>query len=105
MGRDASGSSRQEPKGILGICARARPDGERECLYGAVRDILNNDSTDLRGRKLCESVPRADRSYCFFGLGSIVGVVYATGAERKQACARFAPKADLKDCEQGAGAG
>ena len=105
MGRDASGSSRQEPKGILPICAKARPEGERECLYGAARDIMNNDSTDLRGRELCESVPRADRSYCFFGLGSILGVVYATGTERKEACARFAPKADRKDCEQGAGAG
>jgi mono/diheme cytochrome c family protein len=104
MGRDASGSSRQEPKGIRDICAKARPDGERECLYGAARDILNNDSSDLRGRELCESVPRADRSYCFFGLGSILGVVYATGPQRKQACAQFAPKADRKDCEQGAGA-
>ena len=104
MGRDASGSSRQEPKGILAICAQARPDGERECLFGAARDILNNDSSDLRGRELCESVPRADRSYCFYGLGSILGVVYATGPERKQACARFAPKADRKDCQQGAGA-
>jgi cbb3-type cytochrome c oxidase subunit III len=104
LGRDASGSSRQEPKGILAVCAQARPDGERECLYGAVRDILNNDSTDLRGRKLCESVPKTDRSYCFFGLGSILGVVHATPAERKQACVRFAPRADRKDCEQGAGA-
>jgi len=101
MGRDASGSSRQEPAGILPICRVARPHGERECLFGAARDILNNDATDLRGRKLCESVPRADRSYCFYGLGSILGAVYATGQERTQACARFAPKADRADCELG----
>jgi Cytochrome C oxidase, cbb3-type, subunit III len=102
MGRDASGSSRQQPKGILSICAEARPDGEGECLFGAARDILNNDVTDLRGRELCESVPREHRSYCFYGLGSMLGTVYSTSTERGQACARFAPKGDRRDCERGA---
>jgi hypothetical protein len=105
MGRDASGSSRQQPAGILRICGDARPDGERECLFGAARDILNNDSTDVRGRELCESVEAEHRSYCFFGLGSILGTVYATPEERARACARFAGRADRPDCEQGAGSG
>jgi hypothetical protein len=104
MGRDASGSSREEPAGILSICRAARPDGERECLFGAARDILNNDATDLRGRKLCESVPARDRSYCFYGLGSMLGTVYGTDGERKSACRRFAGPADRHDCERGAGA-
>jgi mono/diheme cytochrome c family protein len=104
MGRDASGSSRQEPAGILTSCRSARPDGERECLFGGARDILNNDATDLRGRKLCESVPSDDRSYCFYGLGSILGTVYAMRGERVRACARFAAPADRADCRQGAGA-
>ena len=102
MGRDASGSSRQEPKGILTICAEARPDGEGECLFGAARDILNNDATDLRGRELCETAPRAYRANCFYGLGSILGTVYATHEDRRRACARFAVRADRADCERGA---
>jgi mono/diheme cytochrome c family protein len=105
MGRDASGNSRQQPAGILRICRDARPDGERECLFGAARDILNNDSTDVRGRELCESVPAGHRSYCFYGLGSILGTVYATPEERDHACARFAGPADRADCERGAGSG
>jgi mono/diheme cytochrome c family protein len=103
MGRDASGSSRQQPGGILRICRDARPDGEQECLFGAARDVLNNDATDLRGRELCESVPAAHRSYCFYGLGSILGTVYATPEERERACARFAGRADQANCERGAG--
>jgi len=104
LGRDASGSSRQQPAGILRICRHARPDQEGECLFGAARDILNNDATDLRGRKLCESVPAEHRSYCFYGLGSILGTVYATHEERVHACIRFARPADRPDCERGAGA-
>ena len=103
LGRDASGSSRQDPSAILGKCRHARPDGEGECLFGAARDILNNDSTDLRGRELCESVPAEHRSYCFYGLGSILGSVYGTDADREEACTRFAPSADRADCLRGAG--
>jgi mono/diheme cytochrome c family protein len=102
MGRDASGSSRQEPSGILEHCRSARPDGESECLFGAARDILNNDSSDLRGRELCESVPKQHRSYCFYGLGSILGSVYASTSDRREACARFSGPRDRADCLRGA---
>lgn len=102
MGRDASGSSRQEPSGIIEKCRHAQPDGESECLFGAARDILNNDSSDLRGRKLCEAVADTYRSYCFYGLGSILGSVYASADERKDACARFAASPDRADCIRGA---
>jgi mono/diheme cytochrome c family protein len=103
MGRDASGTARQEPSGILESCRQARPDGEGECLFGAARDILNNDSSDLRGRELCESVPAGHRSYCFYGLGSILGSVYGSAGERRDACTRFAASAaDQADCMRGA---
>ena len=88
-GRDASGTSRQEPDGIRRICALAG-DGERECLFGAVRDILNNEPGDPRAKQLCDGVAPADRSYCFYGIGSMVGTQYAAPAERKSACRTFA---------------
>jgi mono/diheme cytochrome c family protein len=102
LGRDASGSARQEPSGIIENCRHARPDGEGECLFGAARDILNNDSSDQRGRELCESVTHRYRSYCFYGLGSILGSVYGTESERRSACARFAAPPDRADCMRGA---
>lgn len=102
-GRDASGSSRQDPVRIRDYCGRAG-DGQRECLFGAVRDVLNNDPGDLRARRLCESLRGGERSYCFFGIGTILGAVHATPAARRAACARFAAGSDAAECEQGAGA-
>jgi mono/diheme cytochrome c family protein len=101
FGRDASGMSRQDPVRIRATCRRAR-EGERECLYGAARDILNTNASDLRGRRLCESVPSPNRSYCFFGLGTILNAVHGTDAERRRACARFAGPRDLGACLDGA---
>ncbi len=54
-GRDASGTSRQEPAGIRTICAQAG-SGTNECIFGAVRDILNNQPGDLRAKELCDTV-------------------------------------------------
>jgi len=102
LGRDASGYSRQDPATILEHCAAAG-DMQRECIFGAARDILNNESNDLRGRRLCETAPRAARSYCFFGLGSILGTVHTDAAGRRAACARFAAPRDRPDCLEGAG--
>ncbi len=102
-GRDASGFARQDPNKIRETCGQAG-DGGRECLFGAVRDILNNNSSDLGGRRLCESVSFADRSYCFFGIGTILGTVYGAESGRRLACARFAGARDFPDCMNGAAA-
>ena len=100
-GRDASGAAREDPDRIRELCAEA-DDGERECLFGAVRDVLNNNPSDLRARQLCESVSTSNRSYCFYGLGSILGTVEATNAGRRRACTRFASVSDRLDCTGGA---
>ena len=102
LGRDASGHARQEPAKIHRYCAAAG-DMRNECVFGAARDILNNDSGDLRGRRLCETAPADARAYCFYGLGSILGVVHPGEAERRNACALFAPPRDRPDCLRGAG--
>jgi hypothetical protein len=102
FGRDASGMARRDPAQIRVTCGQAG-DGERECLFGAARDILNTNPSDLRGRRLCESVVEPTRSYCFFGLGTILGTVHASDAEKRRACARFAGSRDLLACLDGAG--
>ena len=102
MGRDASGlraaGAGEDPS------ASAPPPATcaRECIFGAARDILNNNSDDLRGRTLCETAPAAARSYCFYGLGSIIGAVHPDEAGRVAACTRFAAPPDRPDCLSGA---
>lgn len=100
-GRDASGQARQNPERIIVICRHAG-DMERECIFGAVRDILNNDSSDLRARRLCESVPLKHRAYCFFGIGTILGTQHRGAEGKRRACSVFARGRDLSDCYRGA---
>jgi mono/diheme cytochrome c family protein len=100
-GRDASGASRQDPAGIRRICANAG-SGQQQCLYGAVRDILNNQPGDPRAKQLCDAVAARDRSECFFGIGTMIGTQYATPAARAAACRSFAAGATLDECVRGA---
>lgn len=100
-GRDASGTAVQNPDRIRGFCAQAG-SGEKECLYGAARDIMNNNSRDLRARELCTEVKAKFRSYCFFGIGTILGTQHADEAGKHEACSMFARGRDLADCMRGA---
>ena len=100
-GRDASGSAREDPNGIIKNCSQAG-SGERECIFGAVRDILNNDPSDTRSKQLCEKVDSQFRSYCTYGIGSIVGTYYSTPAEQRSACEKFSPGGELSQCLSGA---
>jgi mono/diheme cytochrome c family protein len=100
-GRDASGSAREDPDGIMQNCSQAG-SGERECIFGAVRDILNNDPSDVRSKELCTKVDSQFRSYCTYGIGSIVGTYYSTSAERHAACVKFSPTGLLSECLNGA---
>jgi cytochrome c553 len=101
-GRDVSGAAVHNPEQIRALCAQAG-SGEKECLYGAVRDVLNNNSRDLGAKTLCENVAKRFRSRCFFGLGTILGTQHADLAGKQAACAEFAKGRDLTDCVSGAG--
>ena len=101
-GRDASGEAREDPTGIIDNCSHAG-SGERECIFGAVRDILNNNPQDARAHELCSNVKSGFRSYCTYGIGSIVGTYYSTAAEQKAACQKFSPTELLSECLSGAG--
>jgi cytochrome c553 len=100
-GRDVSGRAVRDPRLMRAYCARAG-SGERECLFGAARDMLNNDANDLRARELCSTVKRKHRAYCFYGLGTIIGTQHADEAGRSEACAKFARGRDFTSCMEGA---
>jgi mono/diheme cytochrome c family protein len=101
-GRDASGSAREDPDGIIQNCSQAG-SGERECIFGAVRDILNNNPSDARSKELCTKVASEFRSYCTYGIGSMVGTYYSTAAQQHAACVKFSPSGLLSECLSGAG--
>ena len=101
-GRDASGTAREDPDGIIQNCSNAG-SGERECIFGAVRDILNNNPSDVRSKQLCQKVESEFRSYCTYGIGSIVGTYYSTAAQQHAACVKFSPAGELSECLSGAG--
>ncbi|MEP6910162.1 MAG: cytochrome c [Actinomycetota bacterium] len=102
-GRDVSGNAVQNPDRIRELCKNAG-SGEKSCLYGAVRDILNNNSQDLGAKRLCETVQQRFRSRCYFGIGSILGTQHADVPGKQAACEVFAKGRDLSDCLSGAGA-
>ncbi|HEU4941731.1 MAG TPA: c-type cytochrome [Gaiellaceae bacterium] len=100
-GRDASGSSIQDPAKIRDLCAKAG-SGEQECIFGAVRDILNTDPTDLRASRLCQLVKPEHRAHCAYGIGSIVAVTHSDTAAKRADCRRFQPGRYYADCLRGA---
>jgi mono/diheme cytochrome c family protein len=102
-GRDVSGAAVQNPDRIRELCKMAG-SGQRSCLYGAVRDILNNNSQDFGAKDLCENVAKQFRARCYFGIGSILGTQHADVPGKTQACEQFAKGRDLQDCLEGAGA-
>jgi cytochrome c553 len=102
-GRDASGNSLQDPAKARDLCANAG-SGEEECIFGAVRDILNTDPTDLGAARLCRLAKPAHRSYCAYGIGSIVAVKHSSAEAKRADCRRFMPDRYYADCLRGANA-
>jgi cytochrome c553 len=100
LGRDASGNTRQDPTRILQICALAG-NMERECVYGAARDVTSNDASPRRSKGLCEQADPSLQAYCFEGIGTIVGGMHAYRDERRAACRQITERY-FRDCARGA---
>jgi cytochrome c553 len=100
FGRDASGFSIQNPRRIVQVCHLAG-SMERECIYGGSRDLTSNDAGPARAIKMCLLAPRATRSYCFYGIGTILGGFANQAAERRVRC-HPVPAAYRRDCYRGA---
>jgi cytochrome c553 len=102
-GRDVAGNAGRDPQGMKELCAQAG-SGEKECIYGAVRDVMNNNSQDPNGKAFCEAVQAQFRGYCYYGLGTILGTQHADAEGKRQACEQWAKDEDLVQCLDGAGA-
>jgi mono/diheme cytochrome c family protein len=102
-GRDVAGNAGRDPQGMKELCAQAG-SGEKECIYGAVRDVMNNNAQDPNGKAFCEVVKPEFRGYCYYGLGTILGTQHADAEGKRQACEQWAKGEDLVQCLDGAGA-
>jgi mono/diheme cytochrome c family protein len=100
FGRDASGNSVQNPRKIVQLCHLAG-SMERECIYGGSRDLTSNDAGPRRAIEMCQLAPAATRSYCFYGIGTILGGFSNDSAGRRARC-NPVPAAYRRDCYRGA---
>jgi cytochrome c553 len=100
LGRDASGSTRQNAARILELCGLAGKLAH-ECVYGAARDITSNDASPRRAKALCEAAAERFRAYCFEGIGTIVGGFHAYRDGRRKACRALTTRY-FRDCARGA---
>jgi hypothetical protein len=100
FGRDASGFSVQNPRKIVQTCHLAGAM-ERECVYGGSRDLTSNDAGPKRATQMCLRAPAATRSYCFYGIGTILGGFANDSAGRRARC-NAVPTAYRNDCYRGA---
>ena len=101
FGRDASGISRQDGDRIMPLCRLAGAN-EVDCIYGAARDIANNDAGGERASRFCDDVKASARARCFEGVGTILGGLHTYAEERREACAALTERY-LADCTRGAG--
>jgi Cytochrome C oxidase, cbb3-type, subunit III len=100
FGRDASGNSVQNPRKIVQTCGLAGAM-ERECIYGGSRDLTSNDAGPNRAIQMCLLAPAATRSYCFYGIGTILGGFASEAAARRARC-NAVPDGYRRDCYRGA---
>ncbi len=104
FGRDASGSSRQDPDEIRRLCVIARPyDGEGDCISAAAKDMTANYAGGQQAAELCHGTARSLRGWCYYAIGTIMGTFKATDDERRADCAAITTVARyVAQCVRGA---
>ena len=100
MGREISGQERHRSDDILADCSAAAAE-ERECIYGAARDVTYNDAGPARAKVLCNTAAKAFRAYCWEGIGTILGSLNRYAEEKEAAC-RKVTKTYYTACTKGA---
>lgn len=101
FGRNASGAARLDVHRLVALCGvPPRPD-RGDCVYGAVRDVVNNDAGAKRAGRFCRLVELRLRARCFSGAGTILATLAGTARERRAMCAEIAPSRYLGACLRG----
>jgi hypothetical protein len=86
-GRDASGSTRQDPPRIIDLCALTRAyGGEADCISAAAKDMTANYAGGEQASILCNDTSASLRGGCYYAIGSIAGTFKATSPERVAEC-------------------
>jgi len=100
-GRDASGTAQYDPRRTMQFCLQAGANAG-DCIYGAARDRGNNYAGGREATRLCTAAPERYRARCYQGIGTILGSLHRSGAERRAACDAVTPKRYRPDCYRGA---
>lgn len=101
-GRDADGTTRQNPLRDRSLCKLAGR-WQDQCIYGVVRDMTSNYAGGRQASGFCKVVDARFRNLCYDGMGTILGTLEPTTAGRRHACAAVTPKRFLDACLRGAG--
>jgi hypothetical protein len=101
-GRDADGTTRQDPVRDRALCKLAG-SGERDCLYGAVRDMTANYAGGKQASVLCRQLAADFKADCYQGIGTILGTLEPETRGRRAACAAVTPEPFIQACLRGAG--
>jgi len=73
-GRDAAGASSYHAAAAYKRCAFTGTH-LADCVFGVVRDFVNNDTRATRGARFCGLVTAKLRGYCFYGIGTILSTM------------------------------
>jgi len=103
FGRDVAGATRLDPVAIREHCALAQPYGrEGACIFGAVRAMVGNYAGGEEAAVICDGTARALRARCYLVLGSVLGSLSSTAAEREADCtALTAVRSHVAACIEG----
>ena len=85
MGREIDGQVRYDSQRVFEACAVAGTM-ERECIYGAARDMTYNDAGTRRSKEMCDTAPAPLRAYCWQGIGTILGSFSRESQVTRAAC-------------------
>jgi len=96
-GRDAAGHSRYEPRKAYRYCVFADTHFA-DCIYGVVRDFVNNDGNGTRAAQFCRQSRQDLRGFCFYGLGTILRTLGHDPAWVAQTC-RSLSVSHASECE------
>ena len=101
FGRDVSGIAGRSVAKARASC-RLAGDGESDCLYGVVREIVNSDAAPERGARFCAQLSSGRQARCHSGVGSVLASL-VTGPDKLLAVCRRLSGRHARSCQEGAG--